>query len=489
MALEFQGEGFHTQDFFEAHREVNSFILENLARLSAEEDKKWSWLKILEDYLGDLLAGFAMEKLRIVKTISRRRQQEAKRFILLEKKRYAAIFYQMEEPSFVVDRDLRLVDLNPACERFFGISSDQLIGLQCCDLIGSNHCVDCPLEKVVKDGGSFSNIEISISSEKVAKVYDGEDKTTRNLLLAGASLAEGVGGPNSGAIVIIQDITERKSIEQELDEYRNWLEDLVDERTEELLETNEKLQKEIRDRLKAEAELVHATRDLKRSNADLEQFAHVASHDLKEPLMLIASFTERINKGYSDVLDDRGLDYLGRMGKATLKLQELVDALLQLSSVSASSVKFTTLDMKELVRDVVGDLDNQSKRVGASVEIDDLHDLDGDEVQIRQLLQNIISNALKYIRKGVVPSVKISSRIIDDICELSVEDNGIGLFDKDLERIFEPFVRLHSDNEYEGSGMGLATCQKIVQRHGGNISACNKTGDGSIFIIRLPLRH
>jgi len=490
MAQELQGEDLSVQIFFEAHKMVRTFLLEEFGRSVGEGDRARKWFVILESFMGDLAAGFVLEKMWVVKTVSRRRQQEAKRYILQEKKRYAAIFYQMEEPSFVVDSDMRLVDANPACEKFFGKSSAEIIGSQCCDVIGPKFCGECPLKETIDTGKSFSNFKINLPVRTVAEEGGEEGRDSKTLLLAGAAL-KGVGSDSasSGGIVIIQDITKRKKIELELDEYRDWLEDLVDDRTEELINTNESLQKEIRDRLKVERELIQTSADLKRSNADLEQFAQVASHDLREPLMLVASFSERMVQGYSDILDERGRNYLQRIVKATRKLQELVEALLQLSKVSTSAGRFETLDMNELVRDVVGVLGEQINRAGARVEVAQLHDLNGDSIQMQQLFQNVISNALKYYREGVAPSVIITSRIVGDVCEISVEDNGIGLNEENVKRIFEPFVRLHSRDVYDGSGMGLTTCQKIVNRHGGEILARSKPGDGAVFVIRLPIRH
>jgi light-regulated signal transduction histidine kinase (bacteriophytochrome) len=306
--------------------------------------------------------------------------------------------------------------------------------------------------------------------------------------MAGTALGDLTSG-NKGGIVIFQDITERKKTEEELDEYRNWLEDLVDERTEELLGANEQLQREIADRRQVEKELIEVTASLKRSNAELEHFAHVASHDLQEPLMLVASFAERLMVRYGSSFDERGREYLARITKGIRKLQNLVDALLQLSKVSTSTASFEPLDMNELVLDVVDDLEEIISRSGARVDIDLPHDLNGDAVQMRQLFQNLISNALKYHREHELPSVSISSRVVDDVCEITVEDNGIGFNEGDMERIFEPFVRLHGRDIYEGTGMGLTTCKKIVARHGGEIMAHGKPECGAVFVVRLPLRH
>ena len=489
MAGELQSRDLGLQVFFDADKMVSALLREELGKIAGDREEEHQWFVSLEGFIGDLVAGFALERMRLVKIISRRRQQEAKRYILQEKKRYAAIFYQMEEPAFVVDSDLRLIDVNPACEKFFGMSAKQIVGSPCCEVIGQDFCGECPLQEIIDHGRSFSNFEVTLPAKPDPEVKEEGGKGPRTLLLAGAALGEEAEGGNNGGIVIIQDITERKSIELELDEYRHWLEDFVDERTEELLVANERLQDEISERRKIERQLIQASADLQRSNADLEQFAQVASHDLREPLMLVASFAERLVKGYAAILDERGRDYLQRMVKATRKLQELVDALLQLSKVSTRAGKLEPLDMNELVRDVVSDLGELISRVGARVEVDQLQDLNGDAIQMRQLFQNVIANALKYHRQGIAPSVIITSRIVGDICEISVEDNGIGFNEEDVKKIFEPFVRLHGRDVYDGSGMGLTTCQKIVNRHGGEIVARSKPGDGAVFIIRLPLHH
>jgi light-regulated signal transduction histidine kinase (bacteriophytochrome) len=265
---------------------------------------------------------------------------------------------------------------------------------------------------------------------------------------------------------------------------------MVDERTEEMSRINRKLKKEISERRRVEKELIRLTASLKQSNAELEQFAYVTSHDLKEPLMLITAFAERLQLRYSEKLDARGRGYLGRIVKAAGKLRELIDALLELSRVSTSHRPFERLELQRLVREVLDDLEECIRSSGARVEVVDLPDLNGDEVQIRQLFQNLISNALKYRRRETVPEVSISGRLAEEgYCEITITDNGIGLSADDVEKIFEPFVRLHGSEVYEGSGMGLTTCRKIVARHGGEIKAFSRPGQGAVFVIRLPIRH
>ncbi|MEN8134975.1 MAG: ATP-binding protein [Thermodesulfobacteriota bacterium] len=485
LAEKLRDSGLNPHDFFKDYARVKSHFIDRFCRVIQDPVQISSGLIRLDGFLSGLSAGFCQGGLRSVKANLRRRQQEARLYILQEKKRYATVFSQMNEPAFVVDQGLQLIDVNPACERFFGVGRAELIGRTSCELIGQKLCSNCPLEEIISTGGSFSNMEgsVSVPTERGSALV-----IEKTILMAGTALGNLDNG-NKGGIVIFQDITERKKAEEELDEYRNWLEDLVDERTEELLGANEKLQREITERREIEKELIQVTALLKRSNVELEDFAHVASHDLQEPLMLVASFAERLMARYGSAFDERGREYLLRITKGTRKLQNLVGALLQLSKVSTCTASFEPLDMTELVHGVVDDLAEIISHSGARVDIEQLHDLNGDAVQIRQLFQNLISNALKYHRENEVPSVMISSRIIDDVCEITVEDNGIGFSEGDLERIFEPFVRLHGSDIYEGTGMGLTTCKKIVSRHGGEIMARGKPEYGSIFVVHLPLHH
>lgn len=480
---EFSDRDFNLQSFYERCSKVKYQFSHRLFQKEISFDLLQAGTILLDGFFSGLAAGFVQRTIRIIKAGWRQRLQAAKIYAVQEKKRYATVFGQMNEPAFVVDHKLQVIDVNPACQNFFGISRAALMGLTCCDLIGQNRCAVCPLEKIINTGGSFSNIEIE-TFLPVARAEASPD--TKIILVAGTALGN-INGDTNGAIVIFQDITERKKIEQELDEYQDRLEDLVDERTEDLIAANDKLQLEIAERRYVENELIQVTAALKRSNIELEQFAYVASHDLQEPLMLVASFAGRLKVRYGPLLDERGSEYLDRIIRGTGKLQNLVEAILQLSKVSTCAGSFEAIEMNSLVRDVVDDLDEIINFSGARVDIKPLPELPGDEVQIRQLFQNLISNAVKYCRENEPPHVSISSRVLGDFCEITVEDNGIGFEEKDVERIFEPFVRLQYRKNSEGAGMGLATCKKIVLRHGGEIMARSKPGSGAAFVVKLPL--
>lgn len=286
---------------------------------------------------------------------------------------------------------------------------------------------------------------------------------------------------------VTSDITDLKTAEAELERHHFRLAELVDERTMELQTANQQLKKENAVRRQTEQALMELTKRLSASNQELDQFAHMASHDLKEPLMLIMAFAERLARKYSDALDDKGREYLRRIGAAAEHMRELIEGFLALSQVTSGARPYEEIDLADLVHEVVQSLEERIKESHARIEIGSLGRLGGDRVQLRQLFQNIIANALKYRKAEGQPLVVLQGSRVDDAYEIIVEDNGIGFDPQDAERIFRPLERLHSRREYEGTGMGLTTCQKIVARHGGEIRAKGAKGQGATFVIRLPV--
>jgi PAS domain S-box-containing protein len=251
---------------------------------------------------------------------------------------------------------------------------------------------------------------------------------------------------------------------------------------------------DVTERKRAEAALRRQAGELARSNAELEQFAYVASHDLQEPLRKIQAFGDRLKTRCGDVLSVEGLDYLQRMQNAAGRMQTLINDLLSYSRVATNARAFAPVDLAEVARYVVSDLESRIDQVGATVSVEPLPVISGDRLQLSQLLQNLIGNALKFHKPGVPPHVNVRSTIgpdpngaPGDVCRITVEDNGIGFDDKYTDRIFQLFQRLHGRNEYEGTGIGLAICRKIVRRHGGVITAHSTPGVGSRFIVTLPV--
>jgi PAS domain S-box-containing protein len=222
-----------------------------------------------------------------------------------------------------------------------------------------------------------------------------------------------------------------------------------------------------------------------RSNQDLQNFAFIASHDLQEPLRKIEAFGSAVLESATQ-LDDRQRDYLERMRNAAARMRDMVDGLLQLSRVNTQGQAFIRVDLSQVIAEVLSDLEHQVRRTGGRVEAGPLPTIEGDPLQIRQLLQNLIGNALKFQQPDTPPVVKVYARQLDGSVQILVEDNGIGFDPQGTERIFQPFQRLVGRSQYEGSGMGLAICQKIVNRHGGEITARSKPGQGATFIVTLP---
>lgn len=242
-----------------------------------------------------------------------------------------------------------------------------------------------------------------------------------------------------------------------------------------------------------ERNLEEYARKLKRSNEELENFAFIASHDLQEPLRKIKSFGDRVVKKLGQEVDQETQDFLVRMVDASKRMQEMIQALLNLSRINTRGNPFDKVDLNKVVAEVVSDLDGRLRESNGQVVVGELPVIQADLVQIRQLFQNLIGNAIKYHKPGIPPVVNIVSE--SEECEasikrkcvkISIEDNGIGFEQEHAERIFQPFQRLVGRSEYEGTGIGLTICEKIVERHGGRIVAKSQPNQGSKFTIVLP---
>lgn len=278
--------------------------------------------------------------------------------------------------------------------------------------------------------------------------------------------------------------------EEELEAERDLLKEKVKQQTSSLLESNKLLSKEMANSKLAKEKLAQYASELERSNKELQDFASIASHDLQEPLRKVLAFSDRLKKNYGNNLDEQGRDYFARIEKATCRMQNLINDLLEYSRVTTTAKPYEPVDLNLVVKDVVGDLQVLIDNNMGSVEIKELPVIEADKVQMTQLFQNLIANGIKFHREGISPKVIISSKKLnEDNWEIYISDNGIGFDIKYIERIFKPFQRLHGRNTYEGSGMGLAICQKIVTRHQGEITAISKLGAGATFIVKLPIRQ
>ena len=282
--------------------------------------------------------------------------------------------------------------------------------------------------------------------------------------------------------LINREIRERERVAEALQAAHDNLERRVEERTVELAQSN---------------------KELERSNRELQDFAFVASHDLQEPLRKIQAFGDRLKSKHAASFNAEGRDYLERMQNAAHRMYILINDLLTFSRVTTKGQPFVPVELSQIANEVINDLEVRILQSGGRVEIGTLPQIEADPLQMRQLLQNLIGNALKFHRPEVPPVVKINSHLFDgslppehsvtngdhQLYQLTVEDNGIGFDEKYLDRIFTPFQRLHGRGEYEGTGMGLAVCRKIVERHGGTITAKSTPGSGTTFEVVLPASH
>lgn len=356
------------------------------------------------------------------------------------------ILSSVAEGIYGLDEKGVIVFVNPAVERMTGFRADELVGLSA----DQSHLLLHPRKS---DGTLFPREECPIfATFRDGSVHFGDDDvfwrkdgTFFPAEYSNTPIIEN--GRVAGAVVLFKDITERRKAEKE----------------------REKIDSE-----------------LKRSNQDLQDFAFSASHDLQEPLRKFTSFSQRLQKKYADALGGEGKLYLERMQKATERMQRLINDLLLYSRISTQAKPFRLIKLEQVVAEVLNDLEPRLAETGGRVEVAELPAVDCDKFQIRQLFQNLIVNALKFHRSGVPPVVTLKSRQLDGgLWEITVKDNGIGFDEKYAERIFKPFERLHGQSEFEGSGIGLAICLKIVTLHRGSIAAAGVPQQGATFIVTL----
>ncbi|MHC1755145.1 MAG: PAS domain S-box protein [Methanosarcina sp.] len=244
--------------------------------------------------------------------------------------------------------------------------------------------------------------------------------------------------------------------------------------------------RDITERKKAEKMLELKLEELARSNADLEQFAYVSSHDLQEPLRMIASYLQLLQRKYQGELDDKADKYIYFAVDGASRMQNLINDLLEFSRVTTKAREFEPVNCEFVLNQVLSDLETPIKESGVAISYDPLPEIMADDIQLTQVFQNLISNAIKFCSKEK-PKIYISAEKESDQWLFSVQDNGIGIDPKYSERIFEVFKRLNKREEYPGTGIGLSICKKIVERHGGHIWVESELGNGSTFYFTLPI--
>jgi PAS domain S-box-containing protein len=370
------------------------------------------------------------------------------------------------EGLYAMDRLGRVMFINPAAEKMLGWDSKEMLGRNMHELVHFRHADgtafpkdECPLMSVLVTGKS-----VRVDDDVFIR------KNGTSFPVAYTSSPTFEGEEVVGAVVAFHDVSQRKWAEEMLRRSNEQLEQLVAERTSELETAN-----------------VH----LVASNRELQDFASVASHDLQEPLRKIQAFGDRLEAKAGERLGVDGQDYLKRMRNAAGRMQVLISDLLRFSRVTTQAQPIAEVDLSQVAAEVLTDIETTIDASGGRVDVGWLPTIDADATQMRQLIQNLIANALKFRDPKITPVVRLEAEIDGgaNVCKLLVKDNGIGFDEKYLDRIFNVFQRLHTRGQYEGTGIGLAVCRKIAERHGGSITAQSAPGKGSTFIVTLPLRQ
>jgi PAS domain S-box-containing protein len=242
---------------------------------------------------------------------------------------------------------------------------------------------------------------------------------------------------------------------------------------------------------RTQIQLEQSLRELERSNHELEFFATIASHDLHEPLRKVQFYSDRLSSEGEPELSPERRSYVERIQHAATRMRKLINDVLTFARVTSKAKPFVRVELDAIVRDVLSDLEVAIGQAGATVTVGELPKLEADPSQMQQLFQNLLSNALKFRREGVAPRISIGASVDKNarLLELWIQDNGVGFSEKYQDQIFNPFQRLHGRHKYDGTGLGLTMCRKIVERHGGSIGARSSPGNGARFTVKLPLKY
>ena len=266
----------------------------------------------------------------------------------------------------------------------------------------------------------------------------------------------------------------------------NWIGFLVDIQAQKLFE---KALTDNRELVEIQEQLQYNIKELNRSNQELQQFAYVASHDLQEPLRKVIFYSDYFQSRYADQLDGKSADYLKGMIDASQRMRLLISDLLAFSQVDKMQLEIVSVDLLQTVKDAVSDYEVMIREKNATVDIGLLPVIEGDETMLRRLLENLLSNALKYSQEKLAPHISISSKAEGDMVQIAFSDNGIGFEEQYLPKMFTLFQRLHGRGQFAGTGLGLAICRKIVELHQGTITARSELDKGSCFYISLPVKQ
>ncbi len=377
-----------------------------------------------------------------------REQQRIEASLISINDEFIQIFNSAPDGMHVIDRDFNVIRVNHAYCQLTGKTIAELQGKKCYDIFSGKlcHTDKCPLIQIT---GGAERVEIEVKKNRA----DGKIVPC----MVTATPFRDPGGKLTGIIEVTRDIS-------------NW--------------------KKIEHSLSATAEHLRAR------NMELKDFAHVISHDLQEPLMLIRAFSEKIQTKYEDDLPQKGKSYLEHIKNSASRMQGLIDGLLLYSRVSSKAKPFEMVGLQSVIDSVLDDLSISIEKNQAHITVEpDMPTIEADPLQMRQLFQNIIANSLKYHQQHRKPEITIKRLLFPDshdnknYIRISIEDNGIGFKKEYQKQIFDIFQRLHTRQQFQGTGIGLSICKKIIDRHRGTITAEGTPDQGATFIITLPLQQ
>jgi PAS domain S-box-containing protein len=422
----------------------------DLAREIEERKETEKELLSVKENLEKTIANRTAE-LRKTNTILDSRVKEQQRIeaaLVAINDEFIQIFNSAPDGMHVIDRNYNVIRVNRAYCQLLGRSQKELQGQKCYNVFSEKlcHTEKCPLTQIIN-----GSKRVEVEAEKSRA-----DGKVIPCIVTATPFRE-PGGKLIGIIEVTRDIS-------------NW--------------------KEIEQSLSATAE------SLRLRNAELEDFAHVISHDLQEPLMLIESFSERIRTKCAPRLPEQGRNYLEHITNSAQRMKSLIDGLLLYSRISSKAKPFEQVNLQEIISSVLDDLALKIEEYGAEITVDkELADIEADPLQMRQLFQNIIGNSLKYHRQDQKPKITILHHPFSDPIynqthiRIRIKDNGIGFDPKYEKQIFDIFQRLHTRQQFTGTGIGLSICKKIIERHQGEITATGTPDEGASFTITLPLQQ
>jgi two-component system sensor kinase FixL len=372
-------------------------------------------------------------------------QQQVEKALVEINDEYIQIFNSAPDGMHIIDRDYTVVRANRAFVALTGHSSaEAIVGRKCYEVFGGRLCrtQECPLARILEGA---ERVEVEVRKVRA----DGSTFPC----VATANPFRATSGKLIGIIEVSRDISRWKD---------------------------------------AETALSRVAQDLLLRNQELQEFSHVISHDLQEPLMLIQAFSQRLQDNFLTNLSDKGKVYLERILSSAERMQMLINGLLSYSRIEKESQPFIQVHLNNIIQAVLEDLTVKIEESDATISAEDLGSVMADPLQMRQLFQNIIGNSLKYRHPDRVPEIWMTRILLEgydpnNYLSISIKDNGIGFKEEYQEKIFDIFQRLHTRQQFNGTGLGLSICKKIVERHHGVISATAVEGQGAEFIITLPL--